>query len=276
MGARPRCSTGTRRCGAPLPWRSHARPVRDPRLRGDAAADAGGARGAALRGFLARFPTPRRWRRRPPPTCCAPGAGSATTAARSRCGRRRRSSPSTAGRRPTADGAAGRRPVHGRRGRSFAWDAHAAAVDTNVAARDRAPRRPSGGAARARAAGGRARAGGRAAAWNQAMMELGATVCRPRARPRAGSARWRRLRGAAAPGGAAARPRGERFEDTDRWARGRLLGRAARPGEPLAALAPGATRAGAGRARARRPRSVARTRAGAAVAGAPGPRRSAR
>jgi len=65
---------------------------------------------------------------------------------------------------------------------------------------------------------------GRAAAWNQAMMELGATVCRPRrpacdvcpVRPGCG--------GPDALPAAAVRPGArQRFEATDRWARGRLL-----------------------------------------------------
>ena len=63
---------------------------------------------------------------------------------------------------------------------------------------------------------------GRAAAWNQAMMELGATICRPR-RPRCGECPLRA--GCAGPDAVApvARPRAERFEGSDRWARGRLL-----------------------------------------------------
>ncbi len=40
-----------------------------------------------------------------------------------------------------------------------------------------------------------------------------------------------RMRGAGR-GGAAARPRGERFEDSDRWARGRLLAALVAGGEP--------------------------------------------
>jgi A/G-specific adenine glycosylase len=61
---------------------------------------------------------------------------------------------------------------------------------------------------------------GRAAAFNQAMMELGATICRPR-RPECGGCPVARgCRG----GQVAARPRPrERFEDTDRWARGRIV-----------------------------------------------------
>ena len=54
------------------------------------------------------------------------------------------------------------------------------------------------------------------------MMELGATVCRPR-RPRCGECPLRQ--GCAGPDALPppARPRGERFEASDRWARGRLL-----------------------------------------------------
>ena len=106
---------------------------------------------------------------------------------------------------------------------SFAWDAQVAAVDTNVRRvierRDGVRRAPRALARRA----AELLPEGRAAAWNQAMMELGATVCRPAAPalrrvPAAAT-------GCAGPDAvaAAARPRGERFEATDRWARGRLL-----------------------------------------------------
>ena len=63
---------------------------------------------------------------------------------------------------------------------SFAWDAPMAAVDTNVRRvierRDGVRRTPRALARRA----AELVPEGRAAAWNQAMMELGATVCRPR------------------------------------------------------------------------------------------------
>ena len=79
---------------------------------------------------------------------------------------------------------------------------------------------------------------GRAAPFNQAMMELGATVCRPR-RPDCGGCPVRS--GCASDGaGARAAPaaaRRERFEDTDRWARGRIVA-ALVAGEPPPALAP--------------------------------------
>ena len=54
-------------------------------------------------------------------------------------------------------------------------------------------------------------------------MELGATVCRPR-RPAAARARSRRVRAAGRRSVPARRGgRAERFEDTDRWARGRVV-----------------------------------------------------
>jgi A/G-specific adenine glycosylase len=105
---------------------------------------------------------------------------------------------------------------------SFAWDAQVAAVDTNVRRvierRDGVRRGPRALARRA----AELLPEGRAAAWNQAMMELGATVCRPR-RPACGECPlWR---GCAGPDALPARerPRGEPFEASDRWARGRLL-----------------------------------------------------
>jgi A/G-specific adenine glycosylase len=115
---------------------------------------------------------------------------------------------------------------------SFAWDRQDVAVDTNVR---RVLERFDGVARRPQALAQRARElvpPGRAAAFNQAMMELGATVCRPRA-PRcdacpvspgcAGGTPTPRRRGA------------ERFEDSDRWARGRVVA-ALVSGEPLPAV----------------------------------------
>jgi A/G-specific adenine glycosylase len=110
---------------------------------------------------------------------------------------------------------------------SFAWDRQEAAIDTNVrrvfARFDGVERGPAALAARARAA----MPPGRAAPFNQAMMELGATVCRPRA-PRCDACPVRR--GCAGPRVAArtgprasTRPCSPRFEDTDRWARGRVV-----------------------------------------------------
>ena len=106
---------------------------------------------------------------------------------------------------------------------SFAFGAQHAAVDTNVR---RVIERHDG---TARAPGDLRRRAqellprGRAAEFNQAMMELGATVCRPR-RPDCGACPVRA--GCASYGrDHAPRRRGPspRFEDTDRWARGRIL-----------------------------------------------------
>jgi A/G-specific adenine glycosylase len=105
---------------------------------------------------------------------------------------------------------------------SFAWDRQQAAVDTNVRRvierRDGVRRGPRALARRAT----ELLPEGRAATWNQAMMELGATVCRPR-RPLCGECPVQE--GCAGPDAVAPapRPRGERFEATDRWARGRIV-----------------------------------------------------
>jgi len=105
---------------------------------------------------------------------------------------------------------------------SFAWNAQVAAVDTNVRRvierRDGLRRGPRALARRA----AELVPEGRAAAWNQAMMELGATVCRPR-RPRCGECPLQE--GCAGPDAVSpvARPRGEPFEASDRFARGRIL-----------------------------------------------------
>ena len=104
---------------------------------------------------------------------------------------------------------------------SFAFDHQVAAVDTNVrrvlSRRDGVVRTPGALAVRA----GELLPAGRAATFNQAMMELGATVCRPRA-PRCGDCPV-----AAGCHGpltiAQRRAPAPRFEDTDRWARGRIL-----------------------------------------------------
>jgi A/G-specific adenine glycosylase len=108
---------------------------------------------------------------------------------------------------------------------SFAFGRQEVALDTNarrVFARVRARLAPPRG---------------RAAAFNQATMELGATVCTARA-PRCGSCplrAWCRGPGGAAPrahsrerfgepGGVAPRTRSrERFEDSNRWVRGRVV-----------------------------------------------------
>jgi A/G-specific adenine glycosylase len=111
---------------------------------------------------------------------------------------------------------------------SFAWDRDLAAIDTNVRRvleRREGPRTPRELDRRVAELLPR----GRAAAFNQAAMELGATVCRPRAPlcdacpVAAGCARHvvaPRRRGTVA------------FDQTDRWARGRIVA-ALLAGEPL-------------------------------------------
>ena len=104
---------------------------------------------------------------------------------------------------------------------SFAFDHQVAAVDTNVrrvlSRRDGVVRTAGPLAARA----DELLPAGRAATFNQAMMELGATVCRPRA-PRC--AECPVATGCQGPLTIAPRRApSPRFEDTDRWARGRIL-----------------------------------------------------
>jgi A/G-specific adenine glycosylase len=103
---------------------------------------------------------------------------------------------------------------------SFAWDRQVAAIDTNVR---RVLERFDGVQRRPRALAERTRElvpPGEAAAFNQAMMELGATVCRPRA-PRCPACP---VRHGCAGGTVTHRRRGaERFEDSDRHARGRVV-----------------------------------------------------
>ena len=120
---------------------------------------------------------------------------------------------------------------------SFAWDAQRAAVDVNARrvierwdGRRHAPRALAERAAELLPAG-------RAAVWNQAMMELGATVCTARA-PRCCTCpveAW--CEDAGQPRAAAASAPRPRFEDTDRYARGRIVA-ALLEGEELPALAP--------------------------------------
>jgi A/G-specific adenine glycosylase len=98
---------------------------------------------------------------------------------------------------------------------SFAWDRQEAAIDTNVR---RVLERREGRFTRERVA--QLLPPGRAAAFNQAMMELGATVCRPRA-PRCDACPIAR---GCAGGPVTPRRRGaERFEESDRYARGRVV-----------------------------------------------------
>jgi A/G-specific adenine glycosylase len=103
---------------------------------------------------------------------------------------------------------------------SFAFDRQVAAIDTNVrrvlSRRDGVDHMPAQLARRA----GELLPHGHAAAFNQAMMELGATVCRPRA-PRCGECPV--APGCGGPREPPRRARAPRFEDTDRWARGRVL-----------------------------------------------------
>jgi A/G-specific adenine glycosylase len=92
---------------------------------------------------------------------------------------------------------------------SFAFGRDEVAVDTNVRrvlARLGAPLAPPPG---------------RAGELNQATMELGATVCTARA-PRCGACPLREWCGGPSTVAAAPRPR-ERFEDSNRWVRGRVV-----------------------------------------------------
>jgi A/G-specific adenine glycosylase len=108
---------------------------------------------------------------------------------------------------------------------SFAFGVQAAAVDTNVRRvierLDRRRRRVPELARRAQALV----PAGRAADWNQALMELGATVCTARAPACvACPATSCRTRGRADLAPAARRgPERVRFEDTDRFVRGRVI-----------------------------------------------------
>ena len=107
---------------------------------------------------------------------------------------------------------------------SFAWDEQRAAVDVNVR---RVVERWDGRRHTPRTLAARAAAllpAGRAAEWNQAVMELGATVCTARAADCGACpvAAWCASAGAPPPRRAATAPR-PRFEDTDRYARGRVV-----------------------------------------------------
>jgi A/G-specific adenine glycosylase len=110
---------------------------------------------------------------------------------------------------------------------SFAFGVQAAAVDTNVRrAIERLDRRRRPATELARRAGALV-PDGRAADWNQALMELGATVCTARAPAcEACPAASCRTRGRplawGGRGAAPARP-AVRFEETDRFVRGRIV-----------------------------------------------------
>jgi A/G-specific adenine glycosylase len=171
--------------------------------------------------FLARFPTP---------AACAEAPAAEVIAAWSGLGYNRRALAlraaagvvATEGWPDDLQALPGVGPYTAAAVAAFAWDAQVAAVDTNVR---RVIERRDGVRHPPRALARRAAEllpEGRAAAWNQAMMELGATICRPR-RPLCGECPLQV--GCAGPDAlpAPARPRGERFEASDRWARGRLL-----------------------------------------------------
>jgi A/G-specific adenine glycosylase len=123
---------------------------------------------------------------------------------------------------------------------SFAWGEDVAALDVNARrVIERCAGEALGPAALARRAAEWLPTG-RAAEFNQAMMELGATVCTARlARcgecPLAAGCATARGGGVRRP--VVARTPRARFEDTDRWARGRVVAALAR-GEPLPDLAP--------------------------------------
>jgi A/G-specific adenine glycosylase len=108
---------------------------------------------------------------------------------------------------------------------SFAFGVQAAAVDTNVRRvierLDRRRRRPPELARRAQSLV----PDGRAADWNQAMMELGATVCAARV-PECDACPAASCRSRGRPDVAPAARRASehvRFEDTDRYVRGRVV-----------------------------------------------------
>ncbi|RKQ86593.1 A/G-specific DNA-adenine glycosylase [Solirubrobacter pauli] len=110
---------------------------------------------------------------------------------------------------------------------SFAWDRQEAAVDTNV---KRVLTRREGLEVDVSARANELLPAGRAAPFNQAMMELGATVCRPRG-PDCAQCPVERgcLRLVVAP---ARRAKPEKFEESDRYARGRIVA-ALLAGEPV-------------------------------------------
>jgi A/G-specific adenine glycosylase len=126
---------------------------------------------------------------------------------------------------------------------SFAFGIDAAAVDTNVRRvverLDRRRRRPRELARRADAL----LPAGRAGEWNQALMELGATVCVARAPaceacPAAACRSRGRPLPAAWSGAARARGPAERFEDSDRYVRGRIVAGLAANAAPPDGIAP--------------------------------------
>ena len=136
---------------APAAVARHARSVRAAGQRGDAPADAGGARGAVLRGVPRAFPDPQALAAAPPRDVLAAWSGLGYN--------RRALALRAAARRVAARGwpadlaeLPGVGPYTAAAVASFAWDAQRAAVDTNVrrvlerfdGAAPRPPRSPSG------------------------------------------------------------------------------------------------------------------------------------
>ena len=231
------------RAARPLPWRATRDPyallVSEVMLQQTQAARVV----PYYEGFLARFPDPR---------ALAAAAPRDVLAAWSGLGYNRRALALQAAARAVAEDGwpadltelPGVGPYTAAAVGSFAWDRQEAAVDTNarrvIERVDGVARPPSALAARA----AQLVPPGRAATFNQAMMELGATVCRPRA-ARCDDCPLHDGCATRAEGGAAVPPRrrgAERFEDTDRWARGRILA-ALVAGEPLPAAVRGSRRA---------------------------------
>ena len=175
----------------------------------------------------ARSRRARRWPARRPRTCCGCGAGSATTGGRWRCRRPRRPLCADGWPRDVEGlmGAARRGAVHGG-GRGVVRVRRAGGGGRHErAAGDRAARPAAAAPAGAGAAGAGAGAGrGARPDWNQAMMELGATVCAARtpvcdACPAASC----RSRGRAPLEPVRRSTERVRFEDTDRYVRGRVV-----------------------------------------------------
>ena len=227
--------------------------------------------------FLARFPDPAALAAAPPRTVLAAWSG---------LGYNRRALALQAAARAVVAGGwpadlralPGVGPYTAAAVAAFAWDAPLAAVDANVR---RVIERWDGRRRPPRALAARAAAllpSGRPADWNQAMMELGATVCTARAPRCAGCpvAPWCASAGAVAAPAPARRGSRPRFEDTDRWARGRVVA-ALLAGDAAAAARPGAPRPCAVRPRPRRAdRARRRRRARAALSrGAQAARRRA-
>ncbi len=121
---------------------------------------------------------------------------------------------------------------------AFAWERDVGVVDTNAA---RVLARTHGRSLRpseVQALADRAVPAGRGWAWNQAMLDLGATVCRTRSPdctvcPVAAGCAWRRAGGGEpdpARGSAGTSTGQSRFEGSDRQGRGRLVDRLRRDG----------------------------------------------